>query len=88
MTLTSTLDRIEVTLVRIYGGGLPTHKIRSKSGKLYVDVRTDTAEFQSTRSSAVGDDLKTSRQNHCAHDRRSVTHCISRRVTSGHNTPI
>jgi len=27
--------------VRIYGGGLPTHQIRSKSGKPFVDVRTD-----------------------------------------------
>ena len=35
-----------------------THQIRRKSEKkLFVDVRTDTPEFQSTRSS-VGDDLK------------------------------
>jgi len=57
MTLTLTLDRVEVTLVRISGRGLPTHQIRWKSGKLFVDVRTDTPKFQSTRSS-LGDDLK------------------------------
>jgi len=45
-------------LVRMCGRGLPTHQIRWKSEKLFVDVRTDTPEFQSTRSS-VGDDLKT-----------------------------
>ena len=62
VTLTLTLDRVEVTLVRICGRGLPTHQIRWKSEKLFVDVRTDvrtdTPDFQSTRSS-VGDDLKT-----------------------------
>ena len=61
VTLTLTLDRVEVTLVRIWGRGLPTHQIRWKSEKLSVDVRTygrtDTTEFQSTTSS-VGDDLK------------------------------
>ena len=61
VTLTLTLDRVEVTLVRICG--LPTHQIRWKSEKLFVDVRTygrtDMPEFQSTRSS-VGDDLKMS----------------------------
>ena len=41
VTLTLTLDRVEVTLVRICGGGLPTHQIRWKSEKLLVDVRTD-----------------------------------------------
>jgi len=41
VTLTLTVDGVEVTLVRICGGGLPTHEIRSKSGKLFVDVRTD-----------------------------------------------
>jgi len=58
-----TLDRVEVTLVRIRGRGLPTHQFRWKSEKLFVDVmtdgrtdvrmdgRTDTPEFQSTRSS-------------------------------------
>jgi len=50
-----TLDRVEVTLVRICGRGLPTHQIRWKSEKLFADVRTygrtDTPEFQSTRSS-------------------------------------
>jgi len=51
VTLTLTLDRVEVTLVRICGRGLPTYQIRWKSEKLFVDVRTDTPEFQSTRSS-------------------------------------
>jgi len=57
VTLTLTLDRVEVTLVRTSGRGLPTHQIRWKSEKLFVDIRTDTPEFQSTRSSP-GDDLK------------------------------
>jgi len=66
VTLTLTLDRVEVMLVRICGRGLPTYQIRWKSEKkLFVDIRADgrtdgrtTPEFQSTRSS-VGDDLKT-----------------------------
>ena len=41
VTLTLTLDGIEVTLVRICGRGLPTHQIRSKSEELFVDVHTD-----------------------------------------------
>jgi len=41
VTLTLTIDGVEVTLVRICGGGLPTHEIRLKSGKLFVDVRMD-----------------------------------------------
>ena len=41
LTLTLTLDRVEVTLVRICGRGLPTYQIRWKSEKLFVDVRTD-----------------------------------------------
>ena len=41
VTLTLTLDRVEVTLARICGRGLPTHQIRWKSEKLFVDVRTD-----------------------------------------------
>jgi len=50
VTLTLTLDGVEVTLVRIRGGGLPTHQIRSKSVNflwMYVqtDGRTDTPEF-------------------------------------------
>ena len=39
VTLTWTLDRVEVTLVRICGRGLPTHQIRWKAEKLFVDVR-------------------------------------------------
>jgi len=61
VTTTLTLDRVEVTLVRICGRGLLTYQIRWKSENFFVDVRTDgwthTPEFQSTRSS-VGDDLK------------------------------
>ena len=41
VTLTLTLDRVEVTLVRICGRDLPIHQIRWKSEKLFVDVRTD-----------------------------------------------
>ena len=41
-----TLDRVEVTLVCICGQDLPTHEIWWKSEKLFVDVRTDTPEFQ------------------------------------------
>ena len=55
-SVTLTLDRVKVTatytvyvglpagpttLVRICGRGLPTHQIRWKSEKLFVDVRTD-----------------------------------------------
>jgi len=41
VTLTLTLDGVEVTLVRIHGRVLPTHQIRWKSDKLFMDVRTD-----------------------------------------------
>jgi len=41
MTLTLTLDGVKVILVRISSWGLPTHQIRSKSDKLFVDIRTD-----------------------------------------------
>jgi len=61
VTLTLTLDRVEVILVRICGRGLSTHQIRWKSEKNFLwtygrtdvrtDGRTDTPEFQSTRSS-------------------------------------
>ena len=40
VTLTLTLDHVEVTLVCIRGRGLP-HQIRWKSEKLFLDVRTD-----------------------------------------------
>jgi len=40
VTLTLTLDRVEVTLVRISGRGLPTHQIRAKLEKLFVDGST------------------------------------------------
>jgi len=39
VTLTLTLDRVEVTLVRIPGRDLPTHQIGWKSEKLFVDIR-------------------------------------------------
>ena len=59
LTLTLTSDRVEVILMRISGRGLPTHQIRLKSEKLFMDVRVDgrTPDFQSVRSSP-GDDLK------------------------------
>jgi len=59
-----TLDRVEVTLVRICGRGLPTHQIRWKSEKLFVDVRTDVRMDGRTHLSSNllghrrGDDLK------------------------------
>ena len=40
-SVTLTLDRVEVTLVRICGRSLPTHQIRWKSEKPFVDVCTD-----------------------------------------------
>jgi len=54
VTLTLTLDRVEVTLVRICGRGLPTQPNQVEIGKTFcgcTDGRTDTPEFQSTRSS-------------------------------------
>ena len=64
VTLTLTLDRVEVTLVRICGGGQPTHQIRWKSEKLFVDVRTYVRTDGRTHLSSNllghrrGDDLK------------------------------
>jgi len=64
VTLALTLDRVEVTLVRITGRGLSTHQIRSKSkkktfcGRTYgrTDGRTDIPEFsKSIRSSPCYD---------------------------------
>jgi len=57
-SVTLTLDRVELILVRISDRGLPTHQIRSKSGKnfLWTYVRKDTPELQSP-----GDDLKIER---------------------------
>jgi len=56
-----TLHRVEVILVPISGQGLPTHQIRLKSEKLFLDVRMDGR----TQLSIVdllghrrGDDLK------------------------------
>ena len=59
MTLTLTLDQVEVTLVRICGRGLPTHQIRWKSEKLFVDVRTDGRAYLSSNllGHRRGDDL-------------------------------
>jgi len=58
--LTLTLDRVEVTLVRICGRGLPTHQIRWKSEKLFVDVRSDGRTHLSSNllGHRRGDDLK------------------------------
>jgi len=53
VTLTLTIDRVEVTLVRICGRGLPTHQIRWKSEKLFVDVRSSNL-----LGHRGGDDLK------------------------------
>jgi len=41
VTLILTWDRVKVILVHIFGRGLPTHQIRSKSEKLFVDRRMD-----------------------------------------------
>ena len=48
VTLTLTLDRVEVILARICGRDLPTHQIRWKSEKLFVDVRTDVRTYGRT----------------------------------------
>jgi len=45
-SVTLTLDRVEVTLVHISGRGLPIHQIKSKSEKLYVDVRTNGRTYR------------------------------------------
>ena len=68
VTLTLTLHWVEVTLVRICGRGLPTHQIRWKSEKLFLDVRTDgrtdTPEFQSTRSSNKTTQIQCEHEQH------------------------
>jgi len=61
VTLTLTLDRVEVILVRISSRleayqVVPTHQIRSKSEKKTFCGRTDGPELQSIRSS-LGDGL-------------------------------
>jgi len=62
MTLTWTLNWVQVTLVRMSGQGLPIHQIRLKLEKLFADVRTDvwmdTSEFSKSIRSSPGDDLK------------------------------
>ena len=62
VTLTLTLNRVEVTLVRICGGGLPTHQIRWKSEKnfLWTYGRTDGRTHLSSNllGHRRGDDLK------------------------------
>ena len=60
MTLNLTLDRVEVTLVCIFGRGPHTHQITSKSGKkLFVDLRTDgrtdTPDFSKSIRSSLDD---------------------------------
>ena len=63
MILTLSLDRVEVILVRICGRGLPTHQIRWKSEKLFVDVRTDGRTHLSSNllGHRRGDDLTKSK---------------------------
>ena len=65
VTLTLTLDQVEVTLVRIRGRVLPTYQIRWKSEKLFVDVHTDRRADTSVPiyQVIVGDDLKTGKQS-------------------------
>ena len=61
VTLTMTLDRVEVTLLHTCGRGLPTHQIRWKSEKLFVDVRTDgwtRLQIVDLLGHRRGDDLK------------------------------
>jgi len=59
-----TLDRVEVTRVRIFGQGLSTYQIRSKLEKLFVDGQTDgrtdvhTPDFSKSIRSSPGADLK------------------------------
>jgi len=50
MTLTLTLDPVDVILVCICGRGLLTRQIRSKSEKLFVDVRTDRHTWVSNQA--------------------------------------
>ena len=58
----SSLTPVEVTLVCIAGRGLPTHQIRAKSEKLFVDWCTDYGRWAGrtdmTSSSRPNDDLK------------------------------
>jgi len=62
VTLTLTLDRVEVILLRICGRGLPTHQIRWKSKKnfLWTYGRTDGRTHLSSNllRQRRGDDLK------------------------------
>ena len=55
-SVTLTLDRVEVTLVCICGQGQPTHEIRWKSEKFFVDVRTHLSS--NLLGHRRGDDLK------------------------------
>ena len=59
VTLTLTLDRVEVILVCIFGQGLPTYQITWKSEKLFVDVRTygrtDGHDFKYSRSIIIAE---------------------------------
>jgi len=70
-----TLDRVEVTLMRICGRGLPTHQIRWKSEKLFVDGRADVWTDGRTHLSSNllghrrGDDLiKIVKQQYLLHE--------------------
>jgi len=60
--VTLTLNRVEVILLHISSRGLPTHQIRSKSEKLFVDIQMDvsmdTPVFSKSIRSSPGSDLK------------------------------
>ena len=65
-SVTLTLDRVEVTLVRICGRGLSTHQIRWKSEKLFVDVQMDVRTHLSSNllGHRRGDDLKIKKKDY------------------------
>jgi len=52
VTLILTLDRVEVTLVHLSGRGLPTHQIRPKLEKLFVDGWMDGCMYGETDRSS------------------------------------
>jgi len=73
--------------VRICGRGLPTHQIRWKSEKLFVDVRTDVRTHLSSNllSHRRGDDLKIKTNSYTqalASDRGNFWHLTYMRTTT------
>ena len=74
--------------------GLPTHQIRWKSEKLFVDVWTDTPEFQPTRSSprrwpkneSKHSEIGPVRQNNSENYKLYSCVCIALCTTVAHNT--